>query len=125
MPFNKNPETDPVSDAAGALIALYDAGIIAISPSVPAWQREQIARELRIGGAMLRAMTGPDALTVALDVLTNIRHGLAQGSLVVTRDDAARHVQATLRDLQGALDAPARTIAAVCFDVPLASTTER
>lgn len=120
MPFNKNLGTDPVTDAAVALIAVHDAGIITIPASVPTWQRDEIARELRIGAALLRTANGSDVRTVALDVLTNIRHGLARGSLVVTRDDAARHVQVTLRDVRAALDAPGRLTAAVCFDAPTA-----
>jgi len=120
MPFNKNPDTDPVTDAALALIAVRDAGILIIPASVPTWQRDEIERELRIGAALLHTVDGPDARTVALDVLTNIRHGLAQRSLVVTRDDAAKHVQATLWDVRSALDAPGRLTAAVCFDAPAA-----
>lgn len=118
MLYNPKPGGSTAVEAARALIAAYEAGIVAIPAYVPTWQREQIARELRIGAALLQTVSDADALTTALDLLTNIRHGLAQGTLVVTRDDAAAHVQATLRAARSELGAVSEMIAAVCFDAP-------
>lgn len=118
MLYNHKPAGSTAVEAARALIAVHEAGIVAIPAYVPTWQREQIARELRIGAALLQAVTGADAITTALDLLTNIRHGLAEGTLVVTRDDAAAHVQATLRIARSELGGLPEMTAAVCFDAP-------
>jgi hypothetical protein len=118
MLYNKKAAGSTVVEAARALIAAYEAGIIAIPAYVPTWQCEQIARELRIGTALLQTVSDADALTTALDLLTNIRHGLAQGTLAVTRDDAAAHVQATLRIARSELCGLPEATAALCFDAP-------
>lgn len=114
MIFDHTETTDAAVDAASALLDCYAAGVIAIPPSVPFFQRSEIERELRVGAQIMRTLTGADANTFATGLVQNIRHGLATCALTVTNDAAAAHVQATIRSAPAAVD----TSPSVWFDEP-------
>lgn len=103
MIFNAKAEThDFVTDAAAALVACWQSGIIAVAPACCQYQRERIESEMRVAGQLLAGdMPAEDARTYALDAVTNIRHGLQTGALIVARDGAEPHVQATLAKAGG------------------------
>lgn len=97
MIFDHAEAADAATDAARALLDCYAAGVIAIPPSVPFFQRDEIERELRVGAQIMRTLDGEDARTFAAGLIQNIRRGLATCALIVTNDTAAAHVQATIR----------------------------
>lgn len=98
----KAPTVDFVTDAAAALVACWQSGIIAVAPACCAYQRERIESEMRVAAALLQpSLPSEDAQTFALDAVTNIRHGLATGALIVAKEDAAPHVAATLAKAGG------------------------
>lgn len=114
MLFDHRETTDAAVDAALALLDCHAAGVIAIPPSVPFFQRAEIERELRVGAQIMSTLAGEDAHTFAAGLVQNIRHGLATCALTVTNDSAAAHVQATIRSVPLAGD----TSPSVWFDEP-------
>lgn len=117
MDANDATADDKVTDAALALIAASQAGYITIPGNVSDYQRNEIERELRVDAQILRGVPAVDQRTIAANIVGNIRHGLATGALVATRDDVAAHVQATIRSVKSALD-DMRIAPSVWFDAP-------
>lgn len=117
MTLNNNLATDPVVEAARALLAVREAGMVPAASSVRDYQRNEIERELRVSEQILNGTSAEDQRGVALGIVCNIRHGLESGSLVVARDDVAAHVQATIAPVVPEIDAE-HYLPSVWFDAP-------
>lgn len=109
--------TDPAIDAAQALLAVREAGMIPVGANVRGFQRGEIDRELRLSGQVLNGASAADRRDIAMAIICNVRHGLASGALVVRRGDVAGFVQATIAPIVPALDAE-EWVPSVWFDGP-------
>lgn len=117
MDASTEPVADQLAVAADALVALHQSGYIVVAGNVCEYQRNEIEREFRVDGQILRGVPRSDQRVIAANIVGNIRHGLATGALVVVRDDIAAHVQATIRGVTLTLEAM-RIVPSVWFDAP-------
>lgn len=112
-----NRAADPAVEAAHALLAARDAGMIPVAACVRDFQRNEIDRELRVSSQILKGASAEDQRGIAMGIVCNVRHGLASGALVVARGDVAAHVQATIAPITHALDFE-EWVPSVWFDGP-------
>ena len=108
--------------AARALLDCYSAGVIAIPPAVPWFQRLEIEREFRVDRQILTGVGAMDCAVMALAAVACFRRGLETGVLLVACDDAAPRIKATIASIAAELDRTEATdgpLASLWFDPPV------